>query len=46
MTTQGRKMLMQKTIDHLYSIGYKLKDIDIQFLKKYNKQINQLNLKI
>lgn len=45
-TDGGRKFLLEKTIAHLSSIGYTLKDIDNQFLEKYGAEIYKLRIKI
>lgn len=46
MTDQGRKELLQKTIDYLSSIRYTLRDIDNEFLQKYGAEIYKLKIKI
>jgi len=45
-TDEGRKELLQKTIDYLSSINYTLKDIDNAFLEKYGVEIYKLRIKL
>lgn len=44
MTKEGKKIMLQKTIKFLEARGYTLKEIDIQFLNKYGREINSLGL--
>lgn len=46
MTTKGREYLFTRTLQHLWQIGYNLKDIDNKFLEKYALEINKFNIKI
>lgn len=46
MTDEGKKMMFQKTLDHLSSRGYTLTELDNQFLEKYGLQIYHLGIKL
>ena len=46
MTTEGKKMMFQNTLNFLSEIGYTLKPIDNEFLEKYGVEIYKLGIKI
>lgn len=46
MTDEGRRTMLQKTIDFLSSREYTLTELDNQFLEKYGPEIYHLKIKL
>jgi len=44
-TAEGKKYLLQKTVDWLAKIGYTLTELDNQFLDKYADEINKFKIR-